>query len=75
MMHKNPFICGAVFGCECLILYFWGNLSILKSGTVAGCDMAEVLAKTFGIIKAYSQSPLCLVGLDDISLVLTPGTN
>lgn len=44
MVHKNPFNCGEVFGREHLILWFWDNLSILKSDTVVGCDVTEVLA-------------------------------
>lgn len=44
------------------ILWFWDNLSILKSDTV-GCDKTEVPAIN---LEAFSQSLLCLVGLDDI---------
>lgn len=44
MMHKNLFNCGDVFGRECIILWFWDNLSIMKSDTVVGCDVTEVLA-------------------------------
>lgn len=44
MMHTNPFNCGYMFGRECMILCFWDNLLILKSDTVVGCDVSEVLA-------------------------------
>lgn len=63
MVHKNLFNCGDVFGRECRILWFWDNLSILKSDTVVGCDKPEVLAIT---LEVYPQSLPCLVGLDDI---------